>query len=45
VEIKWSRASVNDPYTYTLADGTPLQLDVGTTYIAMVGTKYPISYK
>ena len=45
VEIKWSRASVNDPYTYTLVDGTLLQLDVGTTYIAMVGTKYPISYK
>ena len=45
VPIKWSRATVSDPYTYTLADGSPLQLDVGTTYIAVVGTKYPISYK
>ena len=45
VPIKWSRATVNDPYTYTLSDGTPLQLEVGTTYIAIVGTKYPISYK
>lgn len=45
VSIKWSRATVNDPYTYTLADGTPLQLDVGSTYIAVVGSKHPISYR
>ena len=45
VPIKWSRASVNAPYTYTLADGSPLELDVGNSYIAVVGTKYPLEYK
>ena len=45
VAIKWSRASVNDPFVYTLADGTPLEMDVGNSYIAIVGTKYLISYK
>ena len=45
VPIKWSRESLRTPYTYTLADGTPLTLDVGTTYIALVGIKNPIAYK
>lgn len=45
VPILWSRADVNSPFTYTLADGTPLKLDVGTTYVAVVGTGNPISYK
>ena len=45
VAIKWSRASVNDPYVYTLSDGSALELDVGSTYIAVVGIKHPISYK
>lgn len=45
VAIQWSRASVNDPFVYTLADGSALELDVGNSYIAIVGTKYPIEYK
>lgn len=45
VPIKWSRESLRSPYVYTLADGTPLTLDVGTSYIALVGIKNPISYK
>lgn len=45
VPIKWSRASVNDPFVYTLEDGSPLELDVGNSYIAVVGTKFPIAYK
>lgn len=45
VPIKWSRSSVNAPYVYTLADGSPLELDVGNSYIAIVGTKFPIEYK
>lgn len=35
VPIKWSRASVKDPFVYTLEDGTPITLGVGTTYIAV----------
>ena len=45
VPIKWSRASVDAPYVYTLADGSPLELDVGNSYIAVVGTQYPLEYK
>ena len=45
VPIKWNRADVNAPFTYTLEDGTPLTLNVGNTYVAVVGIKHPISYK
>lgn len=45
VPIKWSRENVSSPYTYTLEDGSPLVLEVGTTYVAFAGTKYPIIYK
>lgn len=45
VPIKWSRESLRSNYTYTLEDGTPLTLDVGTTYIALVGIKHDIAYK
>lgn len=45
VPITWNREGLRTPYTYTLADGTPLTLDVGTTYIAIVGIKNPIAYK
>ncbi len=38
VPIKWSRASEQDPFTYTLEDGTPLTLGVGKSYIAIVPT-------
>ncbi len=43
--IQWNRASLREPFTYTLIDGTPLNLDVGTTYIALVGIKNPIAYE
>lgn len=45
VPITWSRADVYSPFTFTLADGSPLLLDVGSTYFAMVGIKNPISYQ
>ena len=38
VPIKWSRSSINDCFTYTLADGTPLNLARGTTYVGVVPT-------
>ncbi len=45
VPIKWHREDVYSPYTYTLEDGSPLVLNVGTTYVAFAGAKYPISYQ
>ena len=45
VPIKWSRATTEDPFIYTLEDGTALELDVGRSYIAIVGTKHPFQYK
>lgn len=45
VPIIWNRPDVNGPFTYTLADGSPLTLDVGSTYVAVVGIKHPITYK
>ncbi len=45
VPILWSRETLDSPFTYTLADGSPLVLDVGNTYVAFVGTKNPISYQ
>ena len=45
VPITWTRDTLRTYYTYTLADGTPLDLDVGATYIALVGTKHPIAYQ
>ena len=45
VPVTWSRADVYSPFKFTLADGSPLLLDVGSTYFAMVGIKNPISYQ
>ncbi len=40
VEINWSRKTVNDPFTYTLAaNGQPVTFGVGHTYIAVVPNK------
>lgn len=36
VSIKWSRKTVNDPFSYTLTDGTPITLGVGKTYTAII---------
>ena len=35
VPILWSRTEKEEPFVYTLTDGTPLTLGVGTTYIAV----------
>lgn len=45
VPIKWSRPSTNDPFTYTLEDGTPLTLGVGKSYIAIVPTNATIEWE
>lgn len=38
VPIKWLRSSINDCFTYTLADGTPLNFARGATYVGIVPT-------
>lgn len=45
VAIKWSRASVNEPFTYTLEDGTPLTFSVGSTYIGVVPTNATVAFE
>ncbi len=37
-QIKWSRATVEDPFVYTHADGTAVTFKVGTTYAAVIDT-------
>lgn len=35
VAIKWSRESLDSNFVFTLADGTPVTLGVGSTYVAI----------
>ena len=44
IPIKWHHDSYEEPFQYTLEDGSPLYLGVGRTYIAIMGGD-PISYK
>lgn len=41
VPIKWTRKNVTSQFAYTLADGTPLTLGVGKTYVGVVDVKSP----
>lgn len=45
VPIKWSRASVNDPFTYTLENGNPVTFGVGSTYVAVIPTNATVNYQ
>ena len=35
VPIHWEKGGVTDPFTFTNADGTPLEVNVGKSYIAL----------
>jgi len=41
VPIKWHRENPEDPFTYTLEDGSPVVLGIGKTYIAMLPNRSP----
>ncbi len=41
--IKWSRATLEDPFVYTLEDGTPVCFEPGHTYTAITSSKTPIT--
>ena len=45
VNIKWSRSSVTQPFTYTLENGTPITFGVGSTYIGVVPTNATIVFE
>lgn len=45
VKIKWVHAEEEDPFTFFLEDGTPLQQGAGSSYIAIAPTGSPINYK
>ncbi len=46
VPIRWSRESLEKPFVYTLADGTPITLAAGKTYIGVSSLKStPIAYE
>lgn len=45
VAINWSRPSANDPFSFTLEDGTPLTLSIGKTYMGFVTNKGVVEYE
>lgn len=45
VPIKWSRATADDPFQFSLEDGTPLTLGVGHSYVGITSTSVSASYE
>ena len=43
VPIRWERGDVNEPFRYTLEDGSPVTLGAGKTYIAIISTTGQVS--
>lgn len=44
-EIKWSRGGYDDNFEYFKADGTPLTMGVGKTYVCIVSGSDRVEYK
>lgn len=45
IPITWSRESEDSPFVYKTADGTELNMGVGTTYCALIADGSPVEYK
>jgi hypothetical protein len=45
IPIKWVHEKETDPFTFTLADGTPLDLSVGNSYIAIAPLTSTVIYE
>lgn len=45
VPIKWSRASVNEPFTFTLENGNPVTFGVGSTYIGVIPSNATVTFE
>ena len=43
--IKWSRAAETEPFNFTMADGSEVQLEAGSSYIAIAPTGSPVNMK
>lgn len=43
--ITWHREKLEDPFTYTLEDGSALTLGVGTTYVAVTSPKSTATFQ
>ena len=43
VPIRWTHESADSLYAFTLEDGTPLTLGVGSTYVGIVPTGSPVN--
>ena len=37
--IRWKKGGINDPLTFAKEDGSPLTLNAGKTYVAVVSDK------
>ena len=45
IPILWSHEEEDEPFSFTLTDGTPLTLGVGNTYVAIAPTESEITYE
>lgn len=45
IEIQWSREKDSDPFTYTLTDGTSLELGIGSSYICFAPKQSDVSWE
>lgn len=45
IPIKWSRATAEAPFSFTLEDGTPITLGVGTTYVGIASNTVSVDYE
>lgn len=45
IPIKWIHEQETDPFTFTLTDGTPLELGVGNSYIAVAPLTSTVVYE
>lgn len=43
VQCQWTRAAETDAFTFTMADGSPVKLEAGNSYIAIAPTGSPIN--
>lgn len=45
IPIKWSREALEKPFVFTTADGSPVSLEAGTTYVGVVSADQAIRYE
>ncbi len=45
MEIQWEKGDMDDPLVFKTADGAPLELGVGSTYICICDTSRPVTFE